>query len=153
MRRLWLCADDYGISPGVNAAIRDLVTRGRLNATSVMVVAPSFSPAELNALTAAGRCAIGLHLTLSGPFKPLTEGFTPLSQGAFHPVAAMLRLALLRRLDPGTLRREVDAQITTFTEALCRPADFIDGHQHVHLFPQVRDAVLDAAGRLAPSAW
>jgi|SRR5829696_6556345 chitin disaccharide deacetylase len=153
MRRLWLCADDYGISPGVNAAIRDLVTRGRLNATSVMVVAPSLSKAELSALTAAGRCAIGLHLTLTGPFRPLTADFTPLANGAFHPVAAMLRLALLRRLDPGTLRREVDAQITTFTAALGRPPDFIDGHQHVHLFPKVRDAVLDAAGRLAPSAW
>ena len=25
IRRIWLCADDYGIAPGVNAAIRDLV--------------------------------------------------------------------------------------------------------------------------------
>ena len=69
-RRIWLCADDYGISPGVNAAIRDLVARGRLNATSVMVVAPSFSRAEavaLDMLNAAGaRVAIGLHLTLTG---------------------------------------------------------------------------------------
>lgn len=32
-RRIWLCADDYGISPGVNRAIRDLIERGRLNAT------------------------------------------------------------------------------------------------------------------------
>ena len=45
-RRIILCADDYGIAPGVNDAIRDLVARGRLNATSVMVVAPSFSAAE-----------------------------------------------------------------------------------------------------------
>ena len=59
-RRIWLCADDYGISPGVNAAIRDLVARGRLNATSVMVVAPSFTRAEavaLAALNAAERSA------------------------------------------------------------------------------------------------
>ena len=40
LRRIWLCADDYGISPGVNRGIRDLITRGRLNATSVMVVGP-----------------------------------------------------------------------------------------------------------------
>ena len=37
-RRIWLCADDYGISPGVNTAIRELISRGRINATSVMVV-------------------------------------------------------------------------------------------------------------------
>jgi len=41
-RHIWLCADDYGIAPGVNAAIRDLIARGRLNATSVMVAAPAF---------------------------------------------------------------------------------------------------------------
>ncbi|NWG24744.1 MAG: ChbG/HpnK family deacetylase, partial [Pseudorhodoplanes sp.] len=29
MRPIWLCADDYGMSHGVNAAIRDLVVRGR----------------------------------------------------------------------------------------------------------------------------
>ena len=24
-RRIWLCADDYGISPGVNRGIRELI--------------------------------------------------------------------------------------------------------------------------------
>ena len=40
-RRIWLCADDYGLSDGVNRAIRDLIERGRLNATSVMMVTPA----------------------------------------------------------------------------------------------------------------
>jgi predicted glycoside hydrolase/deacetylase ChbG (UPF0249 family) len=152
-RHFWLCADDYGIAPGVNAAIRDLIARGRLNATSVMVVAPSFTPGEVRALGEAGKAAIGLHLTLTGPFKPLTADFKPLAQGTFHPLQAMLRLALMRRLDRVSLRREVEAQIGAFVEAFGRPPDFIDGHQHVHLFPQVRDAVLDVARRLAPGAW
>ena len=81
MRRIWLCADDYGISPGVNTAIRDLVMRGRLNATSVMVVAPSFSRAEADSLATLNadtqRVAIGLHLTLTAPFKPLSAGYAP----------------------------------------------------------------------------
>src|SRR5205085_610134 len=136
-----------------NAAIRELVARGRLNATSVMVVAPSCTPAEIDALKNAGKAAIGLHLTLTAPFRPLTADFAPLAQGAFHPVQATLRLAMLRCLDRAALAREVDAQIAAFAEAFGRPADFIDGHQHVHLFPQVRDAVLDAARRLAPGAW
>ena len=41
MPRIWLCADDYGMSPGINIAIRDLVVRERLNATSAMVGAAS----------------------------------------------------------------------------------------------------------------
>ena len=51
-RRIWLCADDYGISPGVNRAIRDLIERGRLNATSVMVVGPAIGRDEVAALQA-----------------------------------------------------------------------------------------------------
>jgi hypothetical protein len=152
-RHFWLCADDYGIAPGVNAAIRDLIGRGRLNATSVMVVAPSFTRGEVSALTAAGKAAIGLHITLTAPFKPLTANFTPRVRAAFHPLQATLRLALLRRLDRTALSREVEAQIAAFADAFGRPPDFVDGHQHVHLFPQVRDIVLEAARRLAPGAW
>jgi predicted glycoside hydrolase/deacetylase ChbG (UPF0249 family) len=152
-RHFWLCADDYGIAPGVNAAIRELIARGRLNATSVMVVAPSFVRSEIDALINAGTAAIGLHVTLTGPFKPLTAYFAPLRQVAFHPLQATLRLAMLRRLDRAALAREAEAQIAAFEKAFGRPPDFIDGHQHVHLFPQVRDAVLDAAQRLAPGAW
>ena len=56
-RRIWLCADDYGISPSVNAAIRDLIERGRINATSVMVVAPSFHRSEAVALNLLDKAA------------------------------------------------------------------------------------------------
>jgi len=152
-RHFWLCADDYGIAPGVNAAIRDLIARGRLNATSVMMIAPSCTSSEVDALKNAGKAAIGLHLTLTAPFKPLTKDFTPLAQGAFHPLLLLLLLSLLRCLDRAALAREVEGQIAKFAEAFGRAPDFIDGHQHVHLFPQVRDAVLDAARRLAPGAW
>ena len=54
-RRIWLCADDYGLSPGVNRAIRDLIERGRLNATSVMVVGPALGRDEVSALEACRR--------------------------------------------------------------------------------------------------
>src|SRR5215831_16523463 len=85
--RFWLCADDYGIAPGVNTAIRDLIMRGRLNATSVMVVAPSFTRAEARSLailnSGVPRAAIGLHLTLTAPFRPLSQSFRPLRDGAF----------------------------------------------------------------------
>jgi predicted glycoside hydrolase/deacetylase ChbG (UPF0249 family) len=156
-RRFWLCADDYGIAPGVNAGIRDLVMRGRLNATSVMVVAPSFSRAEAAALDTlnAGtqRVAIGLHLTLTGPLKPLTPAYTPLSDGAFLPLATTLRLAMQQRLDMSALSSEIRAQFEAFAAAFGRPPDFVDGHQHVHLFPQVRHAALETTSWIAPLAW
>jgi len=157
MTRIWLCADDYGISPSVNAAIRDLVVRGRLNATSVMVVAPSFHRGEalalqtLNAKTR--RVAIGLHVTLTAPFRPLSEGFRPLRNGAFLPLGTLLLRASLRSLERVALEREITRQVRGFTELFGRPPDFIDGHQHVQLFPQIRDALLTVARREAPAAW
>jgi chitin disaccharide deacetylase len=157
MSRIWLCADDYGISPSVNAAIRDLVVRGRINATSVMVVTPSFHRAEAHALqalnTTAQRVAIGLHLTLSAPHRPLSDGFRPLRHGAFPPLATLLIQACLGLLTSDALTAEIARQVGAFVEHFGRPPDFIDGHQHVQLFPQVRDALLTVARREAPDAW
>jgi predicted glycoside hydrolase/deacetylase ChbG (UPF0249 family) len=156
-RKIWLCADDYGISPAVSAAIRDLIGKGRINATSVMVVAPSFHRSEaltLNALRVHGaRAAVGLHLTLSAPFQPLTDAFTPLVNKAFPSVGSMLVRALLRQLDRKALHAEIAAQVRMFGYEFGRAPDFIDGHQHVHIFPQVRDVLFKVARDMAPNAW
>ncbi|HKN11178.1 MAG TPA: ChbG/HpnK family deacetylase, partial [Pseudomonadota bacterium] len=157
MRRIWLCADDYGISPAVDMAIRDLVVRGRLNATSVLVAAPSCHRSEAVALdalnSAAPRVAIGLHVALTAPFRPLSRRFTPLKAGAFMPLAATVRHALFRRFHDAALAAEIAGQVQCFIELFDRAPDFIDGHQHVHLLPQIRDAVLSVAGKTAPNAW
>jgi predicted glycoside hydrolase/deacetylase ChbG (UPF0249 family) len=156
-RRIWLCADDYGLSPGVNRAIRDLIARGRLNATSAMVVGPALGRDEIEALREAAaknpRCAIGLHVTLTAPFHPLTMHFRPLEGGLFLPFAKLLRAGLMRRLDPEIIRAEVSAQLAAFAEKFGRPPDFVDGHQHVQLFPQVRDGFITAVKQAAPNAW
>jgi predicted glycoside hydrolase/deacetylase ChbG (UPF0249 family) len=151
-RRIWLCADDYGIAPGVDRGIRELIARGRLNATSAMVVAPSFDKDEVRALLDCGKAAIGLHLTLTAPFKPLTD-FTTLRGGRFLTLANVLGMAMARRLDRAALEREIAAQLRAFADAFGRPPDFVDGHQHVHLFPQVRDAFVHAVAAHAPNAW
>ena len=157
LRRIWLCADDYGISPGVNRAIRDLIERGRLNATSVMMVGPAIERGEIEALQTAAkaspRCAIGLHVTLSAPFRPLTMHFRPLDGDMFVPFPKLLRAGLARRLDREFFRNEVRAQLAAFAEAFGRAPDFVDGHQHVQLYPQVRDGFVDAVSEAAPKAW
>jgi predicted glycoside hydrolase/deacetylase ChbG (UPF0249 family) len=160
-RRIWLCADDYGISPGVNRGIRELIKRGRLNATSVMVVGPAAGREEIEKLQDAvaerhawgDRCAIGLHVTLTAPFRPLTMHFRPADGGMFLPLPVMLRRGLARRLDAEIIRSEIAIQLAAFTELFGRVPEFMDGHQHVQLFPVVRDAFLAAASEHAPGAW
>jgi chitin disaccharide deacetylase len=156
-KRIWLCADDYGISPSVNNAIRDLIVRGRLNATSVMVAAPGFHRSEaipLNVLNAgAARVAIGLHLTLTAPFQPMSAGFRPLEAGSFPSLEQMLLRSCLHLLSREALTIEVATQLQAFVDVFGRVPDFVDGHQHVHLFPQVREAVLAVVKEAAPKAW
>jgi predicted glycoside hydrolase/deacetylase ChbG (UPF0249 family) len=156
-RRIWLVADDYGISPGVNRAIRDLLERGRLNATSVMMVGPAIGRDEAKALKEVvegqTHCAIGLHVTLTAPFYPLSLHFRPLDGGMFLPLARKLRSSLLRRYDREIVRAEIAAQLAAFNELFGRPPDYVDGHQHVQLFPQLRDAFLTAVKHAAPRAW
>jgi predicted glycoside hydrolase/deacetylase ChbG (UPF0249 family) len=156
-RRIWLCADDYGISPGVNRAIRDLIERRRLNATSVMVVGSSIGRDEISALqtAAAGspRCAIGLHVTLTAPFRPLTMHFKPVDGGMFLAFPKLLRAGLFGRLDPEIIQAELAVQLSAFTEMFGRVPDFVDGHQHAQLVPGVREAFLTAVKAAAPNAW
>jgi predicted glycoside hydrolase/deacetylase ChbG (UPF0249 family) len=155
-RRIWLCADDYGISPAVNTAIRHLIARGRLNATSVMVVAPSFDRTEAQALdtSSSGRAAIGLHLTLTAPFRPLSPAYRPRTpRGSFLPLGLTMAAAFLGRLRPEALSAEIAAQFDAFGSAFGRPPDFVDGHQHVHLLPRVSEALLAAVKTAAPQAW
>jgi predicted glycoside hydrolase/deacetylase ChbG (UPF0249 family) len=156
-RRIWLCADDYGISPGVNRAICDLIGRGRLNATSVMVVGPAIGRAEVESLKLAvkscPRCAIGLHVTLTAPFRPLTMHFRPLDGGVFLPFRKLLLAGLARQLDPEIVQAEVGIQLSTFQNLFGRLPDFVDGHQHALLYPMVRDGFLAAVRERAPNAW
>ena len=156
-RRIWLCADDYGAAPGVSGAIRELIARGRINATSIMVAAPNFNSEEAAALAKLNSCekraALGLHVTLTGPLQPLSENFAPLRRGRFLPLNAMLRMATARRLQPEPLANEIAAQLKKFIDVFGRTPDFLDGHQHIQLFPQVRDAFLKVVAERAPTAW
>src|ERR1700750_1153612 len=120
-RRISLCADDYGISPGVNAGIRELIVRGRINATSIMVASPYFDSDEAAALD-----------TLNSGQK---------------------RGDLGRLLQSELLITEIATQLRAFIDVFGRPPDFVDGHQHVHLFPQIRDAFLRVVAQGAPRAW
>jgi chitin disaccharide deacetylase len=155
LRRLRLVADDYGISPAVNRAIRDLVARCRINATSVMVGTPSFSKAEADALAdvADGRAAIGLHFTLTAPFRPLSAFRPAAADGSFLPLRQMLARGLSRMLDGRAAAVEAEHQIEAFRGAFGRLPAFIDGHQHIHLLPQIGDALLAVMRARAPQAW
>jgi predicted glycoside hydrolase/deacetylase ChbG (UPF0249 family) len=79
--------------------------------------------------------------------------FRPTDGGMFPALSRLIRAGLLRRLDPEIIHAELIVQLAAFKELFGRAPDFVDGHQHAQLFPQVREAFLMAVKEAAPGAW
>jgi predicted glycoside hydrolase/deacetylase ChbG (UPF0249 family) len=135
-RRLTLCADDYAQSPAISQGIVALLQAGRLSATSVMTQSPHWPALAAPLREMEQQADIGLHFNLTHDFADGPQLIKPLSH--------WLLLSQLRCLSHTGLRDSLLRQIDLFSQHLGRLPDFIDGHQHVHAFPQVRDALFDA---------
>lgn len=141
LRSICLCIDDFGLHDGVNEAALSLRRDGRVHALSCMVGAPAWtSGASALRRDTGGPTDLGLHLDLTQ--FPLTR--PPESW------SSLWIRGTLDRLSPAGLRDEIDAQLDLFERNTGRRPDFIDGHQHVHQFPQVRDALVDVLLRRYP---
>ncbi|MGZ5180909.1 MAG: ChbG/HpnK family deacetylase [Ramlibacter sp.] len=138
-RKLVVCIDDYALGPGVDAAVLELAARGRVSATSCMVGLARW-PAAAAALRslAPGTIDTGLHLDF-------TEA--PLDRSLRSGLGAFIARAYLGALPARRIAAEVAAQFDAFEQAMGRPPDHVDGHQHVHQLPVVRDALFDQMQR------
>ena len=143
-KTLALCADDYGLSAAANRGIGQLAARGRLTAVSCLANGPAWAEGApaLTALpgVALGTLRLGLHFNLSEG-RPLSR--TLASHWPRLPtLPRLLVLAHLRQLPLKALRDELQAQWQAFTRAAGFTPAYIDGHQHVHHLPGLRDIVL-----------
>lgn len=137
-RSIRLIADDYGLAPGVSGAILDLLERGRLTGTGCMTGSPEWQQAAVRIKPLTGRVAVGLHLTLTDQ-PALTADSSLVSGGRLPPLGELASPFRRRRVKAADIHAELDAQLDSFVDALGRIPDFIDGHQHVHFLPAVRD--------------
>ena len=135
-RRLTLCADDYAQSPAISQGIVALLQAGRLSATSVMTQSPHWPALAAPLRELQQQADIGLHFNLTHDFANGPQLIKPLSH--------WLLLSQLRCVSHTALRDSLLRQIDQFSQQLGRLPDFIDGHQHVHALPVVRDALFDA---------
>lgn len=150
---LTLCADDFGLNLAVNEAIIALVQQGRLNAVSAMAVGEEFEAGAEELLIACNRAPlrveIGLHLTLT-EYAPLGVMPNLAPAGTLPSVNTLLLKSHARFLALQELRDEIYRQWRRFIKVIGRRPDFIDGHQHVHLLPQIREIVADLAQHELP---
>lgn len=133
-RALCISVDDFGLHAGINEAALQLAAMGRAQAIGCMVGGPAWAAgARSLRLLEPGELDLGLHLDL-------TE--LPLGPRTAVPLSSIIRDSLLRRLDRPSVRAEIRAQLGAFEQAIGRPPDFVDGHQHVHQLPLVRDELM-----------
>src|SRR5260370_7968449 len=106
-----------------------------------MVVRPAIGRDESGGLRAAAannpRCAIGLHVTLTAPFRPLTMHFKPVDGGLFLSFPKLLRAGLFRRLDCEIIRAELMVPFSAFNDHFLPPPDFLPAPHPAPLFPTV----------------
>ncbi len=138
MKQIVLCADDYGQSAAISSGIMQLVQAGRLSAVSCMTESP-FWKGPANTLPRYREYVdVGLHFNLT---QSLPAPATPAL-----PLPQVLLRALLGAIDGNVVERALHAQLDRFEAVMGTPPDFVDGHQHVHVFPQIRTRLL---GQLA----
>jgi len=129
-----VCADDFGLTQAASLSILHLGERGALSSTSCAVDGTALA-AHLPALRALRpRLRVGLHFNLTG--NPTFAGSQPVTQ--------WIRDCWLGRVDRRAMAAEVARQLDRFGQLFDSPPDFVDGHEHVHQFPVLRDLLLEA---------
>jgi predicted glycoside hydrolase/deacetylase ChbG (UPF0249 family) len=143
------------MAPGVGAAIRDLLARGRLSATSCMTTGPYWQEEAALLRPFAESADLGLHITLTdqtplGAMPRLAPG------GRLPSLPRLVALSMTGRLRSPEIQAEISAeierQLDRFEQAMgMRPAH-LDGHQHVHQLAGIYPAVIELHRRRLAAA-
>jgi predicted glycoside hydrolase/deacetylase ChbG (UPF0249 family) len=141
-----LNADDYGLSEGVSRGILELCGARRVSATSAIVTLDRWHGDAAHLLSVRSTTAIGLHLnlTLGRPLITRPHAHDLNTEGRLLSIRQLAQRALLGIVDQHAVQAECHAQIMAFRSAVGHLPDFIDGHQHAHVLPKIRHALLAA---------
>lgn len=122
--------DDLGLSTAVNDAVIHLAELGRIGASSYMV-GGTITDSDINRLNQL-NVDIGLHLDLTGIFSSALRG----------SLKSIIVASYLRRFNPMQVGDVIKQQLDGFEERFNRAPIFIDGHQHIHQFPVIREGLI-----------
>lgn len=145
MKRLIVCADDFGLDPAVNAAVEMAHRDGILTTASLMVGAPAAAEAVALARRLP-RLRVGLHLDLvdGRPLSPPAAMRGLIGRdGRFD--RNMARAGLRFFFSPPAKRRlarEIRAQFEAFA-ATGLLLDHVNAHKHMHLHPTVARLIVE----------
>lgn len=147
MSTVFFCADDYALNAPISQAILHLLKAGRIQATSCMTQAPDWElhGAKLREVkNVQPQTQIGLHFNITHDFF---DGML------FQPLGKLMLDAWFRKLSEVEIHKTLAYQWQRFIDVMGRVPDFIDGHQHIHQFPVIRDMLLTFLTNKGYSGW
>lgn len=147
-KQLIINADDFGIHPAVNEAVRKAATEGILTSTSLMAGGDAFDEA-VEMARSMPSLGIGIHLTLVGGIKPVLPPSEVPSltwdNGVFcHDYGKLIVRDLEGKISLSEVYAEWDAQIQKIMNTGL-PVTHMDGHQHMHMWPHFYSIARDLA--------
>lgn len=147
-KQLIINADDFGIHPAVNEAVRKAATEGILTSTSLMAGGDAFDEA-VEMARFMPSLGIGIHLTLVGGIKPVLPPSEVPSltwdNGVFcHDYGKLIVRDLEGKISLSEVYAEWDAQIQKIMNTGL-PVTHMDGHQHMHMWPHFYPIARDLA--------
>jgi len=143
-RRVVLCADDFAQTQGTVDGIVSLLDAGRLSAVSCLVESSLWKDAASRLRGLPAKFDAGLHFNLTHDFAG--DGHRP---GA---LPLLLLATGLHMISHSGIEFRLHRQLDLFEREIGRPPDFIDGHQHVHQLPVVRDTLVSVLRSRYPSS-
>jgi len=137
--RLIVNADDFGLSESVNRGIIRAHREGIVTSASLMACGAAFDHA-VELARQNPRLGIGVHLTLTQE-APVCEADTvptlaPDGQRFPRSMFDLVRRYRAGRLDANEISSELGEQVKRVIDTGLRVTHF-DGHQHVHVLPDV----------------
>ncbi|MFZ2446410.1 MAG: ChbG/HpnK family deacetylase [Syntrophobacteraceae bacterium] len=148
-RKLIVNADDFGLTPGVNAAVAECADLGMLRSATIMANAPAFEHG-VNVARGRDHLGVGIHFVLTR-LKPLSDrakipGLAGANGSLPDSPAALIQFCYSRRGARDEIRKELLAQAERVFDSGIVPTHF-DSHKHVHMIPAVLDIMVEIARR------
>ncbi|KAM4745991.1 carbohydrate deacetylase isoform 2-T2 [Anableps anableps] len=133
--------DDFGYCPRRNRGIVDCFLAGGISNVSLLVNASAAK--EAASLAGRHKIPIGLHANLSEG-TPVCQNLQQIStlinpQGFFHGKMGFRQTLEKGQLSINQVELELKAQVRRFVELTGHLPHHMDGHQHVHVLPDVRE--------------
>jgi len=145
-KRLIVCADDFGLTKGVNNGIIKCFQKGILTSTSLMANGPKFRHA-LHLAEKNPGLDVGIHLTLTdlSPLRPyLIKNLIKTNGKFFTSYLKVIKKILLKPTTLTQIEDEFRFQIEHILQKGIIPSH-INSHKHIHIFPPIWKIVIKLA--------